>query len=438
MERDDPQQQADADGSQAAQRSTIPVVVPAQASNEDTVVISEWLVEPGANITKGQPIAEMETAKATYELESPATGTLLRTTHNVGDEVPVHSEIAYIEAADRVESGQRSDPPVVAKPEAPGAATSTAGSPEPAPGVGLSGGADPSGRQQAPGASPRARALASQRSIDIRATPGTGPDGMILARDLSDDLAQGQTGPVPVPVRGKALEPEPTGALASQPGARPLPVSRLRQAIGERMKRSLRESAQLTLTRRADASRLLDLRQRLRTARDDRLHAITLNDLLLFAAARCLLSHPRLNAHLEDGRIITFDTVHLGFAVDTPAGLLVPVISYASELRPAAIATRAAELAAQARRGRVVIREPATFTVSNLGPLGVESFTPIIDLPQVAILGVGAIRSAPGEKHADITLSLTIDHSVLDGADGARFLQELADFIGDLDTQLAR
>lgn len=220
-----------------------------------------------------------------------------------------------------------------------------------------------------------------------------------------------------------------------------------RRLVAERMHASLRDTAQLTMTAYADATRLLQLRAAFKSADPQfEMADVTLNDLLLFAAARTLTERPELNATCRDGErgleIVRSADVHLAFAVDTPRVLMVPVIRDAAGLRVRDLSARAAGLAERCRDGSITPAEltGGTFTVSNLGSFGVESFTPILNPPQAAILGVGAVAWRPtGERTVgrQIALSLTIDHRLIDGAPAARFLQTLCARIAELDVLLA-
>ncbi|MDE0228684.1 MAG: 2-oxo acid dehydrogenase subunit E2, partial [Spirochaetaceae bacterium] len=230
-----------------------------------------------------------------------------------------------------------------------------------------------------------------------------------------------------------------------------VPITGVRKLISERMQQSLSDTAQLTMHATADAEALLAYRARLKASPEHLgLAGVTINDLVLYAVARTLPRYPELNAVVAEDRVERHRAVQLAFAVDTERGLVVPVIAGADRLSIAALAARAHELAAATQAGSISpdLLRGGTFTVTNLGALGVDSFTPILNLPQVAILGVGALAlqpvladpAAPGvpdpaqvcwRRH--LGLSLTIDHRVVDGAPAARFLQALGAAIADID-----
>ena len=234
----------------------------------------------------------------------------------------------------------------------------------------------------------------------------------------------------------------PSGAV------REIKVTGVRKLIAERMLASLTTTAQLTLNASADARALQELRARFKESPESLgLRSVTINDMVLFAVSRALLQHPDLNAHFSGDVIRQYADVHLGFAVDTPRGLIVPTIRNAGLLGLKAIAAEASRLAAACREGRVSPDElaGATFTVTNLGGLGVESFTPVLNPPQVGIIGIGSIipratQGAGGNVSfiPQIGLSLTINHQVVDGAPGARFLQTLSGLIARFDLLLAQ
>lgn len=254
------------------------------------------------------------------------------------------------------------------------------------------------GEAVTPPASPRAKVIAERNGVDLAAVPGSGPGGLVIAADVRAAVA----------------------------------LSPTRRVIAERTVAATTEAAPVTLHARADASALLTLRTRLRGTTEP-LH-VTVTDLVLFAVSRVLPGHPDLNAHLTTEGLRRSTEVHLGLAVDTPRGLLVARVESAQNRTLRGLAARARELAAAATAGTLSATERggATFTVSNLGALGVDYFTPILDLPAVAILGVGAI-----DESRRLPLSLTFDHRAVDGAPAARLLADLRAAIADIDLLLA-
>jgi pyruvate dehydrogenase E2 component (dihydrolipoamide acetyltransferase) len=221
-------------------------------------------------------------------------------------------------------------------------------------------------------------------------------------------------------------------------GVTDIPLKGVRKIIAERMLASLQTTAQLTMHAFADARSLVDLRRKFKESPEELgLSGITINDMVLYAVSRALLSHRDLNAHFTGDTIRQFDDVHLGFAVDTPKGLMVPVVKAAHTLGLREISAEAARLIAGCREGGVKPDELSggTFTITNLGAAGVETFTPVLNPPQVGILGVGTVALKPVQGASGVEflphlgLSLTINHQVVDGAPGARFLQTVAGHI---------
>ena len=262
---------------------------------------------------------------------------------------------------------------------------------------------------------------------------GTGIGGRVTTADLANPTA-----PAPVVATAVAIPAaEFPGASTSEK------LKGVRKVVASRMMASLQESAQLTLNTTANAAGILAMRKKVKNSDEALgLNKITLNDLVCFAVSRTLPKYPVFNAHLEDGTLTKFEQVHLGFAADTPRGLLVPVIRSAQALSLKQFSAQAKSLAADAIAGTISpdLLGGGTFTVSNIGSFGIETFTPVINRPQTAILGVGTITPRPvvkadGEIGVEqrINLSLTIDHQVIDGADGARFLKDLVVAIENID-----
>lgn len=453
------------------------VLMPKQGQTVESCIIVEWKKRPGDSVAEGEILCEVETDKAVLEVPSPTAGTLLARFFNAGDDVPVLTAIAAIGAAGedaralRPANASTFVPDVIAAPTPP---------PTPPPAeksTSTTLGTDVSTPPPPPtfGISPRARGLAEREAVDTAALQGSGPGGRILERDVQAALSeQPKFSPVAkamvaagefvAPAQGSGpggrvmardltppAPPAPTPpAVAPMQGGHEdieeIPVRGVRKVIAERMLASLHTTAQLTMHSSADARTLQQLRKRLK-ASDPALglQGVTINDLILFVVTRVLLQHPILNATFGDNLIRQYGTVHLGFAVDTPRGLLVPVIRHAEQMSLRGLAQATKSLAAGAQDGSLAPDDltGGTFTVTNLGSLGVDSFTPILNPPQVAILGVSSIQIKPVEVDEQlefiphIGLSLTINHQVVDGAPGARFLQALGQGLRDLDLLLA-
>ena len=418
-------------------------VRPPLAQPGETRTIVAWTKEIGDPVSAGEPICEVETDKAAIAIESQADGVLVAKLFDVGAEIPEDGPIALVGSADEIGAAaeQAGAAPAAAEPGAsapPTAPASTAVQGAAAQGAAAQRAAAPAAAVPAPAGrrrdavSPRARKRAAERSVPLAGLTGTGPGGRVIERDVLAAAA------------GQAVAGQAAAGLAAD---QVIPVRGARRLVAERMHASLRDTAQLTMTAYADATRLLQLRAAFKSADPQfEMSGVTLNDLLLFAAARTLTEYPEINATGRDGErgleIVRSAAVHLAFAVDTPRVLMVPVIRDAAGLRVRELSERAADLAERCRDGSITPAELAggTFTVSNLGSFGVESFTPILNPPQAAILGVGAVAWRPtGEQSVrqQIALSLTIDHRLIDGAPAARFLQTLCARIAELDVLLA-
>jgi pyruvate dehydrogenase E2 component (dihydrolipoamide acetyltransferase) len=405
----------------------IPVIMPRQGQSVESCIIVSWKKHAGDAVKVGDILCEVETDKATFEVESPASGTLLKIFHEQGADVPVLTPIAAIGTPGENTDNFRNvgaGPSVPA--EGPGIATAPVASSAPAKAAG-----------DKLKASPRAKAFASAKGISLAGLRGTGPGGRILERDVQA-AQRAQTAAVPLA----------SPATVASGDVREVKLTGIRKLISERMLASLQTTAQLTMHAAADARSLQSMRKKFKESPEPMgLRDVTINDMLLYAVSRVLSQYTDLNALFSGDTLRIHAAVHLGFAVDTPKGLVVPVIRNAHALSLKDIARESARLVAGCRGGGVTPGELAggTFTVTNLGTFGVLGFTPVLNAPQVGILGVGAI--VPGPQLAEdgtvgfvpqIGLSLTINHQVVDGAPGARFLQALAAEISQFELLLAK
>ena len=407
----------------------------------ESCIIVGWKKRAGDPVKAGDVLCEVETDKATFEVESPAEGTLLAILAEQGADVPVLTPIAVIGSpGENVDALRAGAPPAASPASAPAVAPEAGSTPEPAPAA--TGASD--GKIKA---SPRARALAASRGVELAGLRGTGPGGRIIERDVAAAVATGAA------ARKPAADSRPAAAVIapSLPVAtgevREVKVTGIRKLISDRMLASLQTTAQLTMHTTADARTLRDMRRRFKESPEAMdLRDVTINAMVLYAVSRTLGQFPELNALFSGDTMQVHGAVHLGFAVDTPRGLMVPVIRNAHALSLRDIARESSRLIAGCRDGGITTEELAggTFTVTNLGAFGIHGFTPVLNAPQVGILGVGAIVPGPvmeGDEVAfvpRIALSLTINHQVVDGAPGARFLQALAEDLGRFDLLLAR
>jgi pyruvate dehydrogenase E2 component (dihydrolipoamide acetyltransferase) len=434
-----------------------PVLLPKLGNSVESSIIVTWLKQSGDVVAEGDPLCAVETDKATVEVPSPVAGVLLKQLANAGDDVPVQTPIALIGAA-----GESLDTPVPSKRVV---AQDTA----------------------TKAISPRALKMAQQNGVELNAIAGSGPHGRIIERDVLNALAQHApaaeaTAEVAArenitPVAKAMLEQGGYVAPAqgSGPGGRitkhdlipvdekesgrsdpsntdsdsaftVIPLPNIRRVIAERMRGSLQSTAQLTMNASADARALLDYRKRLKASDATiGLQNITIGDLILFVVAKTLPQFPALNATFASGELRQYKRVHLGFAVDAPRGLLVPVVRDAGALTLKQLADETSRLAKRCQEGKSTPDEMSagTFTVTNLGSYGIESFTPILNAPQVAILGAGNINLRPVAQNGEVAfvpylgLSLTIDHQIVDGAPAAKFLQALTRNLAQFDLLLA-
>jgi len=421
-----------------------PIIMPKQGLQMTEGTILKWLAEEGGAVREGEPLFEMETDKLTITMDSTATGTLLKILHGEGDVVPVAEVIAVVgEPGEDIcgfpgQSAAKSDVPPV-----PAEKSETR---EPAP---IAKAAAPAGGRVF--ATPRARMTAQDSGIAVETVPGSGPEGLVIQRDV---LSFAAAAPKATPlakktaslegvdlreirgtgVHGKIQAADVAGVLAMRAkgaarGERLIPLSGMRKIVAERMKASLLEMAQANHRMRVDMTEAMRIREQLKAGGIK----VSYNDILIRCAAKALTEFPVMNASMSGEGILIKEYVNIGMAVALEDGLIVPVIRDADLMTLGEIAGASAELAAKARENRLQPEDYAggTFTVSNLGMYDVDSFTAVINPPEAGILAVGKIIQTPVVEEREIvirpmlTLSLTYDHRVVDGAPAARFLQRI-------------
>lgn len=420
----------------------IPVMMPRQGQSVESCIIGQWYKSVGDDVKEGDLLFSYETDKASFEEEAKSDGVLLAIFFDEGDEVPVLENVAVIGA-----EGESFEEFV------PSGKTGTAVKEESKPDEAVEKEEVPKViefdlEQNETGAririSPLAKNMAEKIGIDFRTVKGTGPRGRIIARDIEE---AGKTVRKPDVIRVAAEKPAIQKAEVIQTGAdfEIRPMTNIRKLIAKAMHQSLQNSAQLTHHLSADARQILKLRKKFKAELNEgKLQQnITINDLVCFAVIRAIEKYPQVNTHFLGDKIKWFRKVHLGLAVDTERGLMVPALQNADDLSIAGLSYQLQQLALQARSGNInpdlLNPEVASFTVSNLGNYGVEMFTPVINLPQTAILGVCAIVPRPKEIEEGvyafvpmIGLSLTYDHQALDGGEATRFLAEVKNQIETL------
>ena len=418
-----------------------PVEVPKLGNTVEECLIAKWRKHKGERVSAGEVVAEIETDKATFEVTAPADGTILETFFDEGALVPVFTNLFVIGAPG--ESVDAFRPKGAAAPAVKEAAAPTA-APE-----------APKAARPAPAASsgplsPRARRFAAEHDFHPAAVAGSGPAGRVLENDLRQQFYES---PRVSSLANKRIaegmeiggEGSGTGGMVLSsdlvpPGPAATRMSGIRATIARRMRESLATTAQYTLHTSANAGGLLLLRAKIKASTG--VPDININDLVTFCAIQALLAVPDVNVEFIDGKIHKHREVHMAFACDTPRGLMVPVVRDAHTLTAGQLSVKMKELTAQAVKGTVSPDDLSggTFTVSNLGGLGIESFTPVLNPPQVAILGVDSIQLKPVRREGRIEfidaigLSITFDHQVIDGAPGARFLKVVKEKIENVES----
>ncbi len=443
----------------------IPVIMPRQGQSVESCIITSWNKKVGDTVEKGEILFSYETDKSSFDEAAPESGKLLAIFHEEGDDVPCLENVCVIgndgeDAAQFAPAGEAAAPA-----EAAPAATAEVKAEAPVAEAAPVAAAEISGA-----ISPRARALAEKTGADLLKAAPTGPNGRIIERDVQSLVDRGltvsgaasaeyKTAVEGSGISGKVMlgdlnapaavaEAAPAAAAASAlPEYEDVKMPNIRKIIAKQMTASLTGMAQLTLNTSFDATKIMDLRKSLKAGGEAMgLPNITINDIILFAVSRVILGHKGVNAHCLEDTIRYFNTVNLGIAVDSPKGLIVPTLFHAEKLSLAALSKEAKGIIKSAQAGSISpdLLKGGTFTVSNLGAMGIESFTPIINPPQTAILGVDCItrrlKEVDGEDvvYPAMGLSLTFDHRVLDGADAARFLKDLVQALENFDLLLVK
>ena len=439
------------------------IIMPKQGLLMEEGTITKWLAKEGEQTTEGAPLFEMETDKLTITMDSTATGTVLKILHPEGDTVPITQPIAIVGQPGEDISGLLGGEAPAAAPaaDAPEAPTAEA-APAPQPVV-----------EHAPGervfSSPRARLRAEENGVDIAAVPGSGPDGLVVERDVQNYIANqptvtplaanqariqgidlsGLTGTGPngkittedLHIASAAVEPAPAaepipGQLTR--GTRTEAMSGMRKAISRNMLTSKSTNAQTNHRMVVDMTAAVALRRQYKALGIK----ISYNDIIVRACAKALQDFPIVNASVDGSDIVYHDYVNIGTAVSVPGGLIVPVIRDADIIGLTGIAAKSAELIEKAREGRLTEADyhGGTFTVSSLGMFDLDDFVAIINPPESAILAVGKIAKTPvvvtddeGEDQVVIksmcALCLSYDHRIIDGAEAAKFLQKLKSYL---------
>jgi len=428
--------------------------------------ITRWLVKEGQSVQENDPFVEVMTDKATVEITAPATGKVVSIKFPGGSTVPVGSVIAVIETAGGAAAAPAAAP--VAAPaaasHAPATARAAAPAPVAAPAAAMAAAA--SGRAAANGvggrvlAAPAVRRRARELGIDLRTVPGTGPAGRVSRGDLEQFTQQRPSAPSHAPIASPSRAPAPAAAPAASPAAAParplarpsapvagaaieerVPLRGIRKRIAERMQKSKRTAAHFTYVDEVDVTNLVETRESLKAAAAEQGVKLTYMPFVIQATCAALKHFPMLNSMLDEEKqeIVVKKYCHMGFACDTEQGLVVPVIKDADSRSVLNLGAALQDLSARAREGKLALDEVtgSTFTITNAGNIGGILATPVINYPEVAILGVHKIADRAVVRNGSIVvrkmmnLSISIDHRIVDGADGARFMNEIIRLLED-------
>jgi pyruvate dehydrogenase E2 component (dihydrolipoamide acetyltransferase) len=399
------------------------------------------LKQAGENVAKGEIIAEIETDKATVEVEAYVGGVIKAWVVEEGTPVPVGSPMLVIaEPGETVDIEALTGKKAAGAAPAPAAKAATTPAPAAAPVAAAAATTAPAIAATTPTgrvlASPVARKIAGDAGVDLRQIAGSGPNGRIVKRDVEAFLKAGPPAAQPAAAPVAAPAPAPSVPVVSAPEDKVIPLTKLRSIIARRMAESTSTIPAIYLTLEVDMAAALALRQQVNAVLPEE-RKTSVNDFIIKAAALALRRFPNLNASFAGDKIIQKGRVNIGNAVAVPSGLLTVVVQDADVKPVAQIAAEMKAMAARAREGKVQPGdiEGSTFTVSNLGMYGIEHFTAIINLPEAAILAVGAAREVPVVKDGQLVpgvrmkMTCAADHRVTDGAEVAQFLQAVKGFL---------
>jgi pyruvate dehydrogenase E2 component (dihydrolipoamide acetyltransferase) len=415
------------------------IVMPRLSDSMEEGTILKWLKAPGDPVELGEELVEIETDKANMVYEADAGGTLIEIVAAEGDTLPIGQVIARVGEPGEEPSGDGAaakpkeaagEPEKAAAPPAtPPAASPPAGAP-----------ADADGRVKA---SPLARRIARERGLDLAGLAGSGPGGRIVKADVESAIAAGTP-----PAAAPAPPPPASAPAGPTPGAAERPetakgtasfqeLTKLQSTVARRMAESKATAPHFYLTVEADMSRAVEARARLKAAASEGDVVPSFNDMVVKACAIALREHPRANGAYRDGRLELYSRVNVGVAVAAQDALVVPTVFDADLKGLRQIAAESRALAARVREGTITPPELSggTFTVSNLGMFGIQSFAAVINPPQAGILAVGAIAERPVVRDGEVAvghlmpMTLACDHRILYGADGARFLDRIRNLL---------
>ncbi|MER6814989.1 dihydrolipoamide acetyltransferase family protein [Spirillospora sp. NPDC000708] len=442
------------------------ILMPRLSDTMEEGVISSWQKQPGDEVAVGDVLVDIETDKAVMEYEAYEAGVLEKILVGEGETAAIGAPIAVIApkggAGTEAAAAEPAPAPAAAPAPAPAAAAAPAqpaAAPEPAPEpvqaaapAAAPAPAHPAPAERRTGASrppssPLARRLARDHGLDLATLTGSGPGGRIVRADIEAAIRDGATGTAPAPAAEAPAAPAPAAAPAQAPApaARPqaaedpdveaVPLNRFRKVAARRLTESKRNAPHFYLNREVDAEALLAFRATLNEALAPA--KVSVNDLVVKAVATALREHPEVNVSYTEENLLFHKRVHVGVAVAVADGLVVPVVKDADRKSVSQIGRETRELAGKARDGKLSAQEMSggTFSVSNLGMFGVDSFSAVINPPEAAILAVGAVRDEPVVRDGQVVpgkrmaVTLSVDHRACDGATAAKFLARLAELL---------
>jgi pyruvate dehydrogenase E2 component (dihydrolipoamide acetyltransferase) len=418
----------------------VEIIMPKLGMSMEEGTVVEWLKKKGDQVKKGESVVVISSEKIEKDIEAPEDGVLLEILAEQDETVPVGKAIGYIgQESEKVEQErstvavQQTNLETAASVEAtqPVASIETVKSTEII--------------RRKPRVSPAARKLALEAGIDLNSITGSGPNGRITRADIIKAV-QAKRSESDLQLKRQAeiatIEQEPQKLTEQKPinqaGVTVKPITGMRKVIATRMFTSLQQSAQLTIHMRADVTELLEIQKKARAELlDEHDVKLTITDFIARATILALLTHKQMNSIYQDEHIYTYDSVHLGIAVALENGLVVPVISHAEKLSIREISKKIKDLSLRVKEGKLESEEMkgSTFTLTSLGAYGVEFFTPVLNPPEVGILGVGTVADTPVfvgdvvERRSLLPLSLTFDHRVIDGAPASKFLSTIKDYL---------
>ncbi len=419
------------------------VIMPRQGQSVESCVITSWSKKVGDEVKVGDILFSYETDKSSFDEEATVEGTLLAIFREEGEDVPCLENVCVIGKAGEDFSEFVPKEEGAAAPAEPAEKPAEEVKAAPAVTAAVASTAEVGGEK----ISPRARLLADKTDVDLSKVVPTGPEGRIIERDVQAALDAGLLKGVAADAAPAAVAAAATSAAVDAGEYEDVKLSNVRKVIAKSMHASLANSAQLTLNASFDATKIMAYRASLKSGAEALgLANITLNDIVLYAVSRTLPNHKDLNAHFLDDKMRYFKHVNLGIAVDTERGLLVPTLPLAETLTLNELAGQSKALITEAQGGKISPDKlsGASFTVTNLGSMGIESFTPVINPPQTGILGVCTIvtrfkKTANGDvSYPAMGLSLTFDHRAIDGAPAAKFLKDLCNNLEHFDLLLAK